>query len=69
MVPVGIHQCKITLPLGTWNKSQVDNEGLQQELFNHLQSIGKYISAMDVVCYMAQPDVQKQYRMKKGLLK
>ena len=50
------------LPLniyGTWNKSRVDDEGLKQELFSHLQSIGKYISAMDVVRYMAQPDVQK----------
>jgi hypothetical protein len=58
------------LPLniyGTWNKSRVDDEGLKQELFTHLQSIGKYISAMDVVCYMAQPDVQKRYGMKKGI--
>ena len=58
------------LPLniyGTWNKSWVDNEGLKQELFSHLQLIGKYISAMDVACYMAQPDVQKWYRMKKGI--
>ena len=54
---------------GTWNESRVDDEGLKQELLTHLQSIGEYISAMDVVCYMAQPDVQKQYRMKKGITK
>ena len=52
---------------GTWNKSQVDNEDLKQELLTHLQSIGKYISTMDVVRYMVQPDVQKRYRMKKGI--
>jgi hypothetical protein len=58
------------LPLniyGSWNKSRVDDEGLQQDLFNHLQSMGKYISAMDVVRYMAQPDVQTRYGMKKGI--
>jgi hypothetical protein len=58
------------LPLniyGTWNKSWIDNEGLKQELYAHLQSIRIYILAMDVVEYMAQPDVQKCYGMKKGI--
>jgi hypothetical protein len=34
---------------GTWNKSQLDDEDLKQELLTHLQSIGKFICAMDLV--------------------
>ena len=33
---------------GTWNKSQLDDENLKQEILTHLQGIGKYISTMDL---------------------
>jgi hypothetical protein len=59
-----------TLPLniyGTWNKSTLDDEDLQQEIFTHLQSVGKYVCAADLVRFMEQPDVQKCFRMKKGI--
>jgi hypothetical protein len=58
------------LPLnvyGTWNKSRLDDEDLQAELFTHLQGIGKYICADDVSCYMNRDDVKKRYGMKKGI--
>jgi len=52
---------------GTWNKSQLDDEDLRQEIFTHLQEIGKYIAVIDITQYMAHPDVQKRYGMKKGI--
>jgi len=51
---------------GTWNKSHLDNEDLQQELLTHLQGIGKYICAQDVSWYMAHSKVKKKYSMKKS---
>jgi hypothetical protein len=50
---------------GTWNKSQLDDEDLEQEILTHLQGIGKYISAMDLARYMDQEDVQRRHKMKK----
>ena len=52
---------------GTWNKSWLDDKDLRQEIFTHLQAIGKYSAAIDIAQYMAHPDVQKCYRMKKGI--
>lgn len=52
---------------GTWNKSQLDDEDLEQEILTHLQGIGKYISAMDLARYMDQEDVQRRHKMKKGI--
>jgi hypothetical protein len=52
---------------GTWNKSWLNNKDLRQETFTHLQGIGKYIAAIDIVQYMACPDVQKCHGMKRGI--
>jgi hypothetical protein len=60
-----------TLPMnvyGTWNKSILDDEDLQQEIFTHLQSVGKYVCTADLVRFMEQPGVQKCFGMKKGIL-
>jgi hypothetical protein len=54
---------------GTWKKSQLDDEDLRQEIFTHLQGIGKYIAAIDIVQYMAHPNVQKHHGMKRGIYK
>jgi len=51
----------------TWNKSHLDDKDLKQEILTHLQSIGKYIAAISIVRYMARPDVQKRYKMKRGI--
>ena len=50
---------------GSWNKSRVDDEDLKQELLTHLQGIGKYICAQDLVRYMNRPKVKKRYGMKR----
>lgn len=58
------------LPLniyGTWNKSKLDDEDLQQEIFTHLQSIGKYVCAMDLVRFTEKKAVQRQYGLKKAI--
>jgi hypothetical protein len=48
------------LPIFGWHNIKsllVEHEGLSQELQLHIQSLGKFFTAMDVVCYIAQPDV------------
>jgi hypothetical protein len=45
----------------------IEDEDLQQEISAHLQSIGKYISAIDITQYMEWPDVQKNYGLAKGI--
>ncbi|KAF8228552.1 hypothetical protein L208DRAFT_1291002, partial [Tricholoma matsutake] len=52
---------------GTWNKSCLDDEDLKLEISVHLQSIGKYISAMDIVHYLDQPDVKAWHSLKKTI--
>lgn len=52
---------------GTWSKSILDDENLQQELFDHLLSVGKFISATDVQEYMSRQEVQTRYGCKKGI--
>jgi hypothetical protein len=48
------------LPLniyGTWNASILEDEDFVQELLLHLQGIGTYVRAMDVVEYVGTPEV------------
>jgi hypothetical protein len=52
---------------GTWKKSRLDDEDLKQEISIHLQSIGKFISAMDIVRYLDQPDVKAWHGLKKTI--
>ena len=54
-----------SLPVTTWgtkNVSRLDAEpGLQDELSNHLRSIGKYVKAQDLVDYLDRPEVKGKY--------
>lgn len=45
----------------TWNVSLLDEGELAQELFAHLQSVSEYVSAQNVVDYLARHDVQERY--------
>ncbi|RPD65154.1 hypothetical protein L227DRAFT_583210 [Lentinus tigrinus ALCF2SS1-6] len=56
-------------PFGKWTKSRLEDEDLVQELHLHLQSIGLWISAMDIVHYMARTSIQERYGMKKDVTK
>ena len=42
---------------GQGNKSVIDDDDLAQEIHVHLQGIGKYIKAEDIVQYCAQPEM------------
>jgi hypothetical protein len=62
-----IEDCK-NLPknlYGCWNVSLLDDGDLAQEIHAHLQSIGKYVKAMDIVHFLDTPDVKERYRLKK----
>ena len=54
-----------SLPTNAWgsgNVSRLDTEpGLCEELREHLQSIGKYIKAQDLVDYLDRPEVKAKY--------
>jgi hypothetical protein len=54
-----------SLPTNTWgsgNICRLDTEdGLQEELRNHLQGIGKYVKAEDLVEYLGRHDTKVRY--------
>ena len=54
--------------MGTWNESLLDKfPELKYKLNLHLQGIGKYVRALDIVEYMADPVVQLRYGLEKGI--
>lgn len=58
------------LPLdhqGKWKSSIIDNEELASELNLHLQTVGKFVKAGDLVQYLSCPDVQEQFQLKKTI--
>ena len=50
---------------GKSNVSRIEDEDLRQDVLLHLQGIGKYVRAMDIVNFTKQDDVQKKYDLKK----
>jgi hypothetical protein len=45
---------------GTWNESLLDkDEELAQEIHLHLQGIGRYVKAMDLVDFLDTPEIQQ----------
>ncbi|KAG2078385.1 hypothetical protein BDR04DRAFT_1124254 [Suillus decipiens] len=58
------------LPLNiysTWNSSILEDEDFKGELLLHLQGIGKYIRAMDIVNYIRGPDILARLKLKKTI--
>ncbi|KAI0723025.1 hypothetical protein C8Q76DRAFT_691602 [Earliella scabrosa] len=45
----------------TWNVSALDNEDLEQALLEHLQGLGKYICAADIVTFLANRHIQERF--------
>lgn len=57
-----------TNPYGGWKCSMLkNNEELAEEIKAHLQSVGKYVCAADIVHYMARSDVQERLGLTKGV--
>ncbi|KIK72826.1 hypothetical protein PAXRUDRAFT_179854, partial [Paxillus rubicundulus Ve08.2h10] len=52
---------------GDWKMSRVDDENLAAELHLHLQSVGKYVKANDLVQYLSDPEVQQRFELKKTI--
>ncbi|KAG1722117.1 hypothetical protein EDB19DRAFT_1645998 [Suillus lakei] len=53
---------------GTWNESLLDKgEDLTQEIHIHLQGIGKYVKAMDLVDFLNTPEMRKQSGLTKRI--
>ncbi|KAJ7913207.1 hypothetical protein B0H13DRAFT_1612824 [Mycena leptocephala] len=52
---------------GKMNGSVLEDEDLAQELHLHLQGIGKYVAAQDIVNYMATDEMKARVKLKKGI--
>jgi hypothetical protein len=54
-------------PYGKWNESILEDEGISQEIQLHLQGIGKYVKAMDIVHFLDTPEMKKRLNRKKTI--
>jgi len=52
-------------PYGEWNESMLADEDLTVDINLHLQELGKNISAMKIVKFLAQPDVKEKHGITK----
>jgi hypothetical protein len=52
---------------GSWNTSIIEDEDFASELLLHLQGIGKYVWAMDIVEYVDHPEVKSQFGLTKTI--
>lgn len=52
---------------GTLQNSRIDDEDVTTDIALHLQSRGPYITANDVVCYTAIPEVRQRLKIKKAI--
>jgi len=52
---------------GTWNTSLLHSGDLAQDIFAHLQTIGKYVRAQDVVDFVCTSEIQEQYSLMKTI--
>ena len=50
-----------------WNSSHLEDPDIANEIHEHLQSIGKYVHAQDIVNYLDKEDVRTQFGMKKTI--
>ena len=52
---------------GTWNVSMLDNEDLAPAIHLHLQSLGLWIQAQDVVDFVKHPETLVQFGLKESI--
>ncbi|KIK76705.1 hypothetical protein PAXRUDRAFT_169069 [Paxillus rubicundulus Ve08.2h10] len=52
---------------GSWNVSLLNKGELAKEIHMHLQTIGKYVSAADIIQFLDTPDVKERYALKKTI--
>ncbi|PIL30872.1 hypothetical protein GSI_07041 [Ganoderma sinense ZZ0214-1] len=54
-------------PYGKWTRARLYDEDLVDEIQLHLQSIGKYVRAADIVEYLNRPEVRDRFEIKKSI--
>ncbi|EKM75371.1 hypothetical protein AGABI1DRAFT_132271 [Agaricus bisporus var. burnettii JB137-S8] len=55
-------------PYGHWTGSLLSrHDDLRLEILTHLQSIGKYVQAQDIVNYLDKPDIKARWKLKKTI--
>ncbi|KAJ7772400.1 hypothetical protein B0H16DRAFT_1242970, partial [Mycena metata] len=56
-------------PYGKWNheRSILEDADVANEIALHLQSLGKYVKALDIVHYLNDSEVRKRFGLKKGI--
>jgi hypothetical protein len=52
---------------GKMNRLVLEDEDLSQELHLHLQEIGKYVAAQDLMDYIATDEMKEHLNLKKGI--
>lgn len=52
---------------GRWNSSILDDEDLAMEILLHLQGIGKYVRALDIVHYLQTPEMKARLNLSKPI--
>ncbi|KAJ7204030.1 hypothetical protein B0H12DRAFT_1161324 [Mycena haematopus] len=60
---------KAKSPYGSWNRERsiLEDADVSNEIAIHLQSIGKYVKALDIVHYLDRPEVRRRLGLKKGI--
>ncbi|KIM77358.1 hypothetical protein PILCRDRAFT_76818 [Piloderma croceum F 1598] len=61
------HECLPFNQYGRWNVSLLEDEDLAQEIHVHLQSIGKYVKAMDIVHFLDTSEMKARLKLKKTI--
>ncbi|KAJ3739854.1 hypothetical protein EV360DRAFT_28866, partial [Lentinula raphanica] len=56
-----------TAEYGKFNSSVLEDEDLANDIHLHLQSLGKWIRADDIVRYVATAEFQQRFTLKKGI--
>jgi hypothetical protein len=52
---------------GCWNVSMLAGGELAKEIHAHLQSIGKYVKALDIMHFLDTPNIKECYQLKKTI--
>ncbi|KAJ3832712.1 hypothetical protein F5878DRAFT_519845, partial [Lentinula raphanica] len=56
-----------TAEYGKFNSSVLEDEDLSNDIHLHLQSLGKWIRAENLVHYVLTPEFQQRFKLKKGI--
>jgi hypothetical protein len=52
---------------GYWNVSLLEDKNFAQEIHMHLQGIGKYVKAIDIVHFLDMPEMKVRLKLKKTI--